>query len=80
MLTDCLLFLRETGRETSQKYTFFSPDNKAGVVSLHKLLIREKASDPRIIYFISTDTHSPEMYELKIQQPKDKTEWMKTIR
>lgn len=76
VLTDVLLFLRET----PQKYTFFAPDNKAGVVSLQKLLIRENASDPRMIYFISTDANSPEMYELKIQQPKDKTEWMKTIR
>lgn len=76
VLTDVLIFLRET----SQKYTFFAPDNKAGVVSLQKLLMRGDASDSRMIYFISTDTTSPEMYKLKIQQPKDATDWMKTIR
>lgn len=76
VLTDCLLFLQEQ----SQKYTFFAPDTKAGVVSLQKLLIREKAGESRSIYIISTDTNYPEMYELKVQQPKDKTEWIKTIR
>lgn len=76
VLTDCLLFLQET----SQKYTFFAPDNKVGVLSLQKLLIREKAGESRSIYLISTDSLSPEMYELKVIQPKDKTEWIKTIR
>lgn len=76
VLTDCLLFLQEQ----SQKYTFFAPDTKAGVVSLQKLLIREKAGESRSIYIISTDINYPEMYELKVQQPKDKTEWIKTIR
>lgn len=55
-------------------------DTKAGVVSLQKLLIREKAGESRSIYIISTDINYPEMYELKVQQPKDKTEWIKTIR
>lgn len=76
VLTDCLLFLQEQ----NQKYTFFAPDTKAGVVSLQKLLIREKAGESKSIYIISTDTQFPEMYELKVQQPKDKTEWIKTIR
>ncbi|XP_055319921.1 rho guanine nucleotide exchange factor 18 isoform X4 [Sitodiplosis mosellana] len=76
VLTDCLLFLQEQ----NQKYTFFAPDTKAGVVSLQKLLIREKAGESRSIYIISTDINYPEMYELKVQQPKDKTEWIKTIR
>lgn len=76
VLTDVMFFLRET----PQKYTFYAPENRAGIVPLHRLLIRENASDPRHIYFLSTDNNSPEMYELKIQQPKDKNEWMKTIR
>lgn len=76
VLSDCLFFLQEQ----SQKYVFFAPDNKAGVVSLQKLLIREKAGESRSIYIISTDTNFPEMYELKVQQPKDKNEWIKTIR
>lgn len=76
VLTDVLIFLRET----SQKYAFFAPSNQAGVVSLQKLLIRKDASDPRIVYFISTNRNSPEMYKLKIRQPKDANDWMKAIR
>lgn len=40
VLSDVLFFLAET---RDQKYAFFAPDNKAGVVSLQKLLVREKA-------------------------------------
>lgn len=76
VLSDCLLFLQEQ----SKKYTFYAPDTKAGVVSLQKLLIREKAGESKSIYIISTDIHFPEMYELKVQQPVDKAEWIKEIR
>lgn len=40
VLSDVLFFLAET---KDQKYAFFAPDNRAGVVSLQKLLVREKA-------------------------------------
>lgn len=40
VLTDCLCFLSEN---SAHKYTFFTPEHKAGVVPLQKLLIREKA-------------------------------------
>lgn len=76
VLTDVVFFLRET----PQKYTFYTPDNRPGVVPLYRLLIRENASDHSHIYFISLNGNSAEMYELKILQPKDKNEWMKTIR
>lgn len=77
VLTDCLFFLQET----SQKYSFFTPDNKAGVVSLQKLLIREKAgTESKGIYIISSNPANPEMYELKVQHPKDKNVWIQSIR
>lgn len=75
VLTDVLVFLREY----QQKYTFFAPENNTSVVSLAKLLMRVDASDPNMIYFISTDTNSPGMYKLKIQQSDDTAKWMQTI-
>lgn len=77
VLTDCLFFLQEN----SNKYSFFTPENKAGVVSLQKLLIREKAgTESRGIYIISSNPAYPEMYELKVQSPKDKNLWIQSIR
>ncbi|XP_055919237.1 rho guanine nucleotide exchange factor 18 isoform X4 [Eupeodes corollae] len=78
VLSDCLFFLQESSHN---KYTFFTPENKAGVVSLQKLLIREKAgTESRGIYIISSNPAFPEMYELKVQQPKDKNVWIQAIR
>ncbi|KAK9880466.1 hypothetical protein WA026_011711 [Henosepilachna vigintioctopunctata] len=77
VLSDVLFFLQEN----SHKYTFFTPDNKAGVVSLQKLLVREKAGqDSRGIYLISSNPADPEMFELKIHKPKDKQTWIQAIR
>ncbi|CAH1126288.1 unnamed protein product [Ceutorhynchus assimilis] len=77
VLTDVLFFLQEN----SNKYSFFTPDNKAGVVSLQKLLVREKAGqDSRGIYLISSNPADPEMFELKIHKPKDKQVWIQAIR
>ncbi|XP_067622138.1 rho guanine nucleotide exchange factor 18 [Eurosta solidaginis] len=79
VLTDCLCFLSENSAHN--KYTFFTPEHKAGVVPLQKLLIREKAgTEARGIYIISSNPSFPEMYELKVQQPKDKHTWIQSIR
>ncbi|XP_051163031.1 rho guanine nucleotide exchange factor 28 isoform X2 [Leptopilina boulardi] len=78
VLSDVLFFLAET---RDQKYAFFVPDNKAGVVSLQRLLVREKAGqDSRGIYLISSNPSEPEMFELKVQKPKDKQVWIQAIR
>lgn len=54
---------------------------QAGVVSLQKLLIREKAgTESRGIYIISSNPAYPEMFELKVQNPKDKNVWIQSIR
>ncbi|XP_012347640.1 A-kinase anchor protein 13 isoform X4 [Apis florea] len=77
VLSDILFFLAER----DQKYAFFVPDNKAGIVSLQKLLVREKAGqESRGIYLISSNPAEPEMFELKIQKPKDKQLWIQAIR
>lgn len=76
VLSDILFFLAER----DQKYAFFVPDNKAGIVSLQKLLVREKARQESSIYLISSNPDEPEMFELKIQKPKDKQLWIKAIR
>ncbi|XP_060526028.1 rho guanine nucleotide exchange factor 2 [Cylas formicarius] len=78
IMSDVLFFLQEN----SQKYVFFTPDNnKAGVFSLQKLLVREKAGqDSRSIYLISSNPTDPEMFELKVHKPKDKQTWIHAIR
>ncbi|XP_075151297.1 rho guanine nucleotide exchange factor 18 cysts [Haematobia irritans] len=79
VLTDCLCFLNENSAHN--KYMFFTPEHKAGVVPLQKLLIREKAgTESRGIYIISSNPLFPEMYELKVQTPKDKNVWIQSIR
>uniref|UniRef100_A0A1A9WU98 DH domain-containing protein n=1 Tax=Glossina brevipalpis TaxID=37001 RepID=A0A1A9WU98_9MUSC len=79
VLTDCLCFLTENSAHN--KYMFFTPEHKAGVVPLQKLLIREKAgTESRGIYIISSNPLYPEMYELKVQKPKDKNVWIESIR
>ncbi|KAL0278807.1 UNVERIFIED_CONTAM: hypothetical protein PYX00_000509 [Menopon gallinae] len=77
VLSDVLFFLQDN----NSKYSFFTPDNKAGVVSLQKLLVREKAgADSKGIYLISSHPAEPEMFELKIHKPKDKQIWIQAIR
>ncbi|XP_032669735.1 rho guanine nucleotide exchange factor 18-like isoform X4 [Odontomachus brunneus] len=76
VLSDILFFLAER----DQKYAFFVPDNKAGIVSLQKLLVREKAGQESSIYIISSNPADPEMFELKVQKPKDKQLWIQSIR
>ncbi|XP_077298047.1 rho guanine nucleotide exchange factor 18 cysts isoform X2 [Arctopsyche grandis] len=77
VLSDCLFFLQEN----NNKYSFFTPDNKTGVVSLQKLLVREKAgAESRGIYLISSNPADPEMFELKVHKPKDKVQWIQAIR
>lgn len=76
VLSDILFFLAER----DQKYAFFVPDNKTGIMSLQKLLVREKARQESCIYLISNNPAEPEMFELKIQKPKDKQQWIQAIR
>lgn len=54
---------------------------QAGVISLQKLLVREKAGqESRGIYLISSNPADPEMFELKVHKPKDKQTWIQAVR
>ncbi|XP_039749048.1 rho guanine nucleotide exchange factor 28 isoform X5 [Pararge aegeria] len=77
VLTDVLFFLHDN----NNKYTFFTPDNKTGVVSLWKLLVREKAgAEGRGLYLICNGPPEPEMFELRVHRPKDIGVWIHAIR
>ncbi|CAH1716617.1 unnamed protein product [Aphis gossypii] len=88
VMTDVLFFILEN----NHKYTFFMPESNkeketkvlkpvAGVVSLQKLLVREKAgTDTKGIYLVSSNPAEPEMFELKVHKPKDKQVWIQSIR
>jgi A-kinase anchor protein 18 len=77
VLSDVLFFLQDN----NNKYSFFTPDSKAGVVSLQKLLVREKAGqESRGIYLISSNPNDPEMFELKVIKPKEKQVWINAVR
>ncbi|XP_023217432.1 A-kinase anchor protein 13-like isoform X3 [Centruroides sculpturatus] len=77
LLSDVMLFLQEN----NQKYCFASIDNKSGILSLQKLLVRDKAGqDNRIVYLISSNPKEPEMYEIKFPTQKDKKVWIGKIK
>ena len=54
---------------------------QAGVISLQKLLVREKAGgqDTRSIYLISSNPDEPEMYELQCQNQRKKRVYIDMI-
>lgn len=55
--------------------------SQSGILSLQKLLVREKAGqDNRGIYLISSNPMEPEMYELSCSSSKDKKLWIENIR
>jgi hypothetical protein len=54
---------------------------QAGVISLQKLLVLEKAvgQDTRSIYLIRSNPDEPEMYELQCQNPREKRVYIDMI-
>lgn len=61
--------------------SIFNFISQPGVISLQKLLVREKAGqESRGIYLISSHPANPEMFELKVHRPKDKQVWIQAIR
>ena len=52
------------------------------MVSLSKLLVREKADERQSngIYVISSNRNEPEMYELVCRTMKDRDEWIKILK
>jgi A-kinase anchor protein 18 len=54
---------------------------QTGVVSLVKLLVREKAgAEGRGLYLICSGPAEPEMFELRVHRPKDIHAWIQAIR
>ncbi|XP_033124026.1 rho guanine nucleotide exchange factor 18-like [Anneissia japonica] len=74
LLTDVFLLLELN----NQKYTFTSQDQKAPVISLHKMMVRDVATDNKSIYLISTASSGPEMYEVKCESD-DRKLWKAKI-
>lgn len=66
----------------SVKYYFANIDNKSSVISLSKLLIREKAvndAEPRI-YLISSSPRQPEMYELAFVSKRHQVSFVEKLK
>jgi A-kinase anchor protein 13 len=80
VLTDVVLFLQEN----NQKYTFVTPEGKAGALPVHSLIAREKqgVDSPKSLYLLSTteDNTVPGMLELGVVQPRDRQDWISGIR
>lgn len=56
---------------------FFQP----GVIPVHTLIAREKTGpSTKALYLISTSERDPEMFELEIQQPPTRDDWINGIR
>uniref|UniRef100_A0A3P8W4C4 Rho guanine nucleotide exchange factor 28 n=1 Tax=Cynoglossus semilaevis TaxID=244447 RepID=A0A3P8W4C4_CYNSE len=76
LLTDTLIFLQEK----DQKYTFAAVDQKAPVVALQKLIVREVANEERGMFLISASAAGPEMYEVHAASKEERNTWMRLIR
>uniref|UniRef100_UPI00358F568E rho guanine nucleotide exchange factor 28-like n=1 Tax=Myxine glutinosa TaxID=7769 RepID=UPI00358F568E len=75
LMSDVIVFLQEK----DQKYVFPSMLQKAPVISLHKMLVREVANEERAMFLISAAAHA-EIYELHSQSKKERIIWMERIR
>ncbi|CAG0898773.1 unnamed protein product [Darwinula stevensoni] len=78
VLSDVLIFLQEA---SNGKLHFYSQDNRRGVMTLHKMLVREKAGQDNSLYLIASNPPEvPEMVEIICQTPKDRKLWINSIR
>lgn len=50
------------------------------VLSLHSVLIREAADSQQGIYVVQYDANTSTMYQLTVQNPKDRNEWIRKIK
>ncbi|XP_051947996.1 A-kinase anchor protein 13-like isoform X2 [Xyrauchen texanus] len=75
LLSDVLLFLQEK----DQKYVFASLDQRATVISLQKLIVREVAHEERGLFLITAGIEKPEMVEVHASSRDDRNTWMQLI-
>uniref|UniRef100_A0A3Q3WWP3 PH domain-containing protein n=1 Tax=Mola mola TaxID=94237 RepID=A0A3Q3WWP3_MOLML len=76
LLTDVLVFLQEK----DQRFVFAAVDQKAPVIPLQKLIVREVANEERGMFLISASSVGPEMYEVHTTSRDERNAWMRHIR
>lgn len=76
IMEDMLVFLEEKDK----KYSLLSLDQKAPVIRLKNLMVREVATDRKAIFLVSTSLQGPEMYEIVCESPSEKKRWMDIIK
>ncbi|KAF4111507.1 A-kinase anchor protein 13 isoform X3 [Onychostoma macrolepis] len=75
LLSDVFVFLQEK----DQKYVFASLDQRATVISLQKLIVREVAHEERGLFLITAGTAKPEMVEVHASSREERNTWMQLI-
>ncbi|XP_057188570.1 A-kinase anchor protein 13 isoform X2 [Triplophysa rosa] len=75
LLADVLVFLQEK----DQKYVFASLDQRATVISLQKLIVREVAHEERGLFLITAGIEKPEMVEVRTSSREERNTWMRLI-
>uniref|UniRef100_A0A8C2GZZ6 PH domain-containing protein n=1 Tax=Cyprinus carpio TaxID=7962 RepID=A0A8C2GZZ6_CYPCA len=75
LLSDVFLFLQEK----DQKYVFASLDQRATVISLQKLIVREVAHEERGLFLITAGIAIPEMVEVHASSREERNTWMQLI-
>ncbi|XP_073715756.1 uncharacterized protein [Misgurnus anguillicaudatus] len=75
LLSDVFVFLQDK----DQKYVFASLDQRATVISLQKLIVREVAHEERGLFLISAGIEQPEMVEVRTSSREERNTWMQLI-
>ncbi|XP_016121595.1 rho guanine nucleotide exchange factor 28-like, partial [Sinocyclocheilus grahami] len=75
LLSDVFVFLQEK----DQKYVFASLDQRATVISLQKLIVREVAHEERGLFLITAGIANPEMVEIHASSREERNTWMQLI-
>ncbi|XP_051560253.1 A-kinase anchor protein 13-like isoform X2 [Myxocyprinus asiaticus] len=75
LLSDVFIFLQEK----DQKYVFASLDQRATVISLQKLIVREVAHEERGLFLITAGIEKPEMVEVHASSREERNTWMQFI-
>uniref|UniRef100_A0A671SG49 Uncharacterized protein n=1 Tax=Sinocyclocheilus anshuiensis TaxID=1608454 RepID=A0A671SG49_9TELE len=75
LLSDVFLFFQEK----DQKYVFASLDQRATVISLQKLIVREVAHEERGLFLITAGIANPEMVEVHASSREERNTWMQLI-
>ncbi|KAK3533714.1 hypothetical protein QTP70_023967 [Hemibagrus guttatus] len=75
LLTDVLIFLQEK----DQKYVFAILDQRATVIPLQKLIVREVANEDRGFFIIAAGIEKPEMVEVHATSRDERNTWMQLI-